>query len=123
MSQVKVNSFVFGHKMCLTVMTLDNPKHCHLEQILFSLELLRYQGLTVFIPGILDNGKFERKFVLILDTENITDVLEKITWFNLEASTFENMKVSLKAFINLTLFSMGVLCLPKVFPRRLIIRG
>ena len=123
MSQVKVKSFVFEHKMSLTVMTLDNSKHCHLEQILFSLELSRYQGLTVFIPGILDKGKFKRKFVLILDTENITDVLEKISWFNLEAFTFENMKISLKAFINLTLFSMGVLCLPKVFPRRLISKG
>ena len=109
--------------MCLTVMTLDNSKHCHLEQILFSLELSRYQALTVFIPGILDNGKFKRKFILILDTENITDVLEKISWFNLEAFTFENMKISLKAFISLTLFSMGVLCLPKVFPRRLISGG
>ena len=127
MSQVKVKSLVFGHKMCLTVMTLDNSKHCHLEQILFSLELSRYQGLTVFIPGILDKGKFKRKFkrkfVLILDTENVIDVLEKISWFNLEAFTFENMKISLKAFINLTLFSMGVLCLPKVFPRRLISGG
>ena len=102
MSQVKVKSFVFELKMCLTVMTLDNSKHCHLEQILFSLELSRYQGLTVFIPGILDKGKFKRKFVLILDTENITDVLEKMSWFNLEAFTFENMKISLKAFINLT---------------------
>ena len=120
---VKVKSFVFEHKMCLTVMTLDNSKHCHLEQILFSLELSRYQGLTVFIPGILDKGKFKRKFVLILDTENITDVSEKISWFNLEAFTVENMKISLKAFINLTLFSMGVLCLPKVFPRRLISGG
>ena len=123
MSQVKVKSFVFEHKMCLTVMTLDDSKHCHLEQILFSLELSRYQGLTVFIPGILDKGKFKRKFVLILDTENITDVLEKISWFNLEAFTFENMKISLKAFINLTLFSMGVLCLPKVFARRMISGG
>ena len=122
MSQVKVKSFVFEHKMCLTVMTLDNSKHCHVEQILFSLELSRYQGLTVFIPGILDKES-KRKFVLILDTENITDVLEKISWFNLEAFTFENMKISLKAFINLTLFSMGVLCLPKVFPRRLISGG
>ena len=69
MSQVEVKSLVFEHKMCLTVMTLDNLKHCHLEQILFSLELLRYQGLTVFIPGILDKGKFKRKFVLILDTK------------------------------------------------------
>ena len=120
MSQVKVKSFVFEHKMCLTVMTLDNSKHCHLEQILFPLELSRYQGLTVFIPGILDKGKFKRKFVLILDTENITDVLEKISWFNLEAFTFENMKISLKSFVNLTLFSMGVLWLPKVFPGRLI---
>ena len=111
MSQVKVKSFVFEHKMCLTVMTLDNSKHCH------------HQGLTVFIPGILDKGKFKRKFVLILDTENITDVVEKISWFNLEAFTFENMKISLKAFIILTLFSMGVLCLPKVFPRRLISGG
>ena len=34
------------------------------------------------------------------------------------------MEISLKAFINLlTLFSMGVLCLPKVFPRRLISGG
>ena len=51
MSQVKVKSFVFellGGKMCLTVMILDNSKHCHLEQILISLELSRYQGLTVF---------------------------------------------------------------------------
>ena len=104
-------------------MTFDNSKHCHLEQILFSLELSRYQGLTVFILGILDNGKFKRKFVLILDTENITYVLEKISWCNLEAFTFENMKISLNAFISLTLFSMGVLCLPKVFPRRLISGG
>ena len=29
------------------------------------------------------------------------------------------MKISLKTFINLTLFSMGALCPPKVFPRRL----
>ena len=123
MSQVKVKSFVFEHKMCLTVMTLDNSKHCHLEQILFSLELSRYQGSTVFIPSTLDKGKFKRKFVLISDTENITDVLEKIPWLNLEAFTFENRKISLKAFINLTLFSMGVLCLPKVFPRRLISGG
>ena len=101
MSQVKVKSFVFEHKMCLTVMTLDNSKHCHLEQILFSLELSWHLR------------KFKRKFVLILDTENITDVLEKISWFNLEAFTFENMKISLKAFINFTLFSMGVLCLPR----------
>ena len=42
--------------MCLTVMTLDNSKHCHLKQIIISLELLRYQGLTVFTPGVLDNG-------------------------------------------------------------------
>ena len=87
MSQVKVKSFVFEHKICLTVMTLDNSKHCHLEQILFSLKLSKYQGLTVYIPGILDKGRFKRKFVLILDTENITDVLEKISWFNLEAFT------------------------------------
>ena len=38
--------------MCLTVMTLDNSKHCHLKQIIISLELLRYQGLTVFTPGV-----------------------------------------------------------------------
>ena len=44
--------------MCLTFMTLDNSKHCHLVQILISLELLRYQGLTVFTIGILDKGKF-----------------------------------------------------------------
>ena len=69
--------------MCLTVLTLFNSEHCHLEQILISLELSRYQGLTVFTPGILDKGKFKRKFVLILilNTENITDVLEKISWF------------------------------------------
>ena len=67
--------------MCLTIMTIDNSKHCHLEQILIFLELSRYQGLTVFTPGVLDKGKFKRKFVLILDTENITDVLEKISWF------------------------------------------
>ena len=81
MSQVKVKSFVFEHKMCLTVMTLDNSTHCNLKQILISLELSRYQDLTVFTPGILDKGKFKRKFVLILDTENITDALEKISWF------------------------------------------
>ena len=81
MSQVKVKSFVFERKMCLAVMTLDNSKHCHLEQILISLELSRYQGLPVFSPGILDEGKFKRKVVLILDTENITDVSEKIFWF------------------------------------------
>ena len=61
--------------------------------------------------------------MLILDTENIIDVLEKISWFNLEAFTFENMKISLKSFVNLTLFSMAVLCLPKVFPGRLISGG
>ena len=47
MSRIKVKSFVFellGGKMCLTVMTLDNSKHCHLEQILIFLELSRYQG-------------------------------------------------------------------------------
>ena len=62
MSQVKVKSFVselLGDKMCLTVMTLDNSKRCHLEQILISLELSRYQGLTVFTPGIFDKGKFK----------------------------------------------------------------
>ena len=45
--------------MCLTVMSLDNSKHCHLEQILISLELSRYQGFTVFTLGILDKGKFK----------------------------------------------------------------
>ena len=64
MLQVKVKSFVFelfGGKMCLTVMSLDNSKHCHLEQILISLELSRYmyQGFTVCTPGILDKGKFK----------------------------------------------------------------
>ena len=61
--------------MCLTVMSLDNSKHCHLEQILISYELLRYryQGFTVFTPGILDKGKF----VLIINTENMTDVLKR----------------------------------------------
>ena len=38
----------------------------------------------------------------------------------LEAFTFENKKISLKTFIKLTLFSMGALCPPRVFPRRLI---
>ena len=37
----------------------DNSKHCHLEHILISLELSRYQDLTVFTPGILDKGKFK----------------------------------------------------------------
>ena len=46
--------------MCLTVMTLDNSKHDHLEQILISLELSRYQGLNVFTPGILDKGKLKK---------------------------------------------------------------
>ena len=62
MSQVKVKSLVFelfGGKMCFTVMTLDNSKHCHLKQIIISLELLRYQGLTVVTPGILDVGKIK----------------------------------------------------------------
>ena len=64
MSQVKVKSFVFelfGGKMSLTVMSLDNSKHCHLEQILICLELWRYmyQGFNVFTPGILDKGKFK----------------------------------------------------------------
>ena len=47
--------------MCLTVMSLDNSKHCHLKQILISLELSRYmyQRFTVFTPGILDKGKFK----------------------------------------------------------------
>ena len=45
--------------MCLTVMTLDNSKHCYLKQIIISLELLRYQGLTVFTPGVLDKGKIK----------------------------------------------------------------
>ena len=74
MSQVKVKSFVFelfGGKMCLTVMSFDNSKHCHLEQVLISLELSRYmyQGFTAFTPGILDKGKFKRKFILIIDTK------------------------------------------------------
>ena len=43
--------------MCLTVMTLDNSKHCHLKQITISLELWKYQGFTVFTPGVLDKGK------------------------------------------------------------------
>ena len=62
MSQVKVKSLVFelfGGKICLTVMTLDNSKHCHLKQIIISLELLRYQGSTVFTPGVLDKGKIK----------------------------------------------------------------
>ena len=62
MLQVKVKIFVFElfrGKMCFTVMTLDNSKHCHLEQILISLELSRYQGFTVFTNGILDKGKFK----------------------------------------------------------------
>ena len=62
MSQVKVKSFVFepfGGKMCLTVMSLDNSKHCHLEQILISLELSRYQGFTIFTHDILDKGNFK----------------------------------------------------------------
>ena len=61
MSQVKVKSFVFelfGGKLCLTV-DLDNSKRCHIEQILIFLELSRYQGLTVFTPGILDKGKLK----------------------------------------------------------------
>ena len=59
---MKVKSFVFelfGGKMCLTVMSLDNSKHCHLEQIIIYLELLRYQGFTVFTLGILDKEKFK----------------------------------------------------------------
>ena len=63
MSQVKVKSFVFelsAGKMCLTVMTLGNSKHRHLEQIFISLELSRYQGLTVFTPGILDKGRLKK---------------------------------------------------------------
>ena len=64
MSEVNVKSFVFElfrGKMCLTVMSLDNSKHCHLEQILISLELSRYmyEGFTVFTPGILDKRKFK----------------------------------------------------------------
>ena len=62
MSQVKVKSSVFEPfegKMCLTVMSLDNLKHYHLEQILISLEVSRYQGFTVFTPGILDKRKFK----------------------------------------------------------------
>ena len=51
---------LFGGKRCLTVMTLDNSKHCHLEQILISLELSRYPGLTAFTLGILDKGKFKQ---------------------------------------------------------------
>ena len=43
--------------MRLTVMTLGNSKHRHLEQIFISLELWRYQGSAVFTPGILDKGK------------------------------------------------------------------
>ena len=62
MSQVKVKSFVFellwGQTVCYCY-DPDNSKHCHLKQILISLELLRYQGLTVFTPGILDKGKFK----------------------------------------------------------------
>ena len=47
--------------MCLTVMSLDNSKHCLLEQILISLELSRYmyQVFTAFTPGILDKRKFK----------------------------------------------------------------
>ena len=45
--------------MCLNVLTLDNSKHCHLVQILISLELSRYQGLTELTPGTLDKGKFK----------------------------------------------------------------
>ena len=37
----------------------------------------------------------------------------------LEDFTFENKKISLKAFIKLILFSMGALWPPRVFPRRL----
>ena len=41
----------------------------------------------------------------------------------LEAFTFENKKISLKTFIKLTLFSMGALCPPRLFPRRMIGAG
>ena len=43
--------------MRLTVITLDNSKHSHLEQIFVFLELLRYQGSTVFTLSTLDKGK------------------------------------------------------------------
>ena len=45
--------------MCLTVMSLFNSKHCHLEQILISLKLSRDQSFTVFTTGILDKVKFK----------------------------------------------------------------
>ena len=38
----------------------DNSKHCHLEQILISLELSRYQGLTVFTTGTVDKGSSKK---------------------------------------------------------------
>ena len=61
MLQVKVKkNFVFelfGGKTRLTAMALDYSKHRHLEQIFISLQLPRYQGSTVFAPGILDKGK------------------------------------------------------------------
>ena len=58
-----VKSFIFelfGGKIRLTVMTLDNSEHRHLEQILISLELSRYHCSSVFIPGILDKGKLKK---------------------------------------------------------------
>ena len=55
--------------MCLTVMTFDNSKHCHLKQILISLELLRYQGLTVFTPGVSDKGKFKESLYLYMERQ------------------------------------------------------
>ena len=65
MSKVNVKSFIFelfGDKIRLTVMTLDNSKHCrrHLKQIFISLELSRYHCSSVFIPGILDKGKLKK---------------------------------------------------------------
>ena len=39
---------------------LGNSKERHLEQIFISLEFSRYQGSTVFTPGILDKGKLKK---------------------------------------------------------------
>ena len=66
MLQVKVKSFVFGlfgGKVRDTVLTLDNSKHRHLEQLFISLELPRYQDSIVFNPGILDKEKLKKACV------------------------------------------------------------
>ena len=66
MSQVKVKKLCFeqfGGKIGFTVMTFDNSKYHHFEQILIPLELSRYQCSTVFTPSIKDKKSKKKAYI------------------------------------------------------------